>query len=98
MTPRLFLRPEARAELAEAFHWYEERSSGLGHEFLRAVRTGLAAIERAPEQFPIAVDDIRRAQLRRFPYLIFFVVQPKGISVLAVLHGRRHPRRWQARR
>ena len=98
MTPRLFLRPEARAELAEAFRWYEERSTGLGHEFVRAVRIGLAAIERSPDQFPIAVDDIRRARLRRFPYLIFFVVLPESISVLAVMHGRRDPRRWQARR
>ena len=98
MTPRLFLRPEARTELAEAFRWYQERSPGLGNEFLRAVRIALAAIERAPTQFPTALDDIRRAQLRRFPYHIFFVVLPANISVLAIQHGRRDPRRWQARR
>jgi plasmid stabilization system protein ParE len=98
MTPRLFLRPEARAELAEAYRWYEERSTGLGHEFIRSVRIVLAAIERAPSQFPTALDDIRRAQLRRFPYLIYFVVLPESVSVLAVMHGRRDPRRWQARR
>jgi len=98
MTPRLFLRPEARVELAEAFRWYEERSAGLGHEFIRAVRIALAAIERAPAQFPVALDDMHRARLRRFPYLIYYVALPTGISVLAIMHGRRDPRRWQSRR
>jgi hypothetical protein len=46
----------------------------------------LAAIERAPDAVPVILDDIRRAGVRRFT------------SVLAVLHGRRDPRRWQSRR
>ena len=58
----------------------------------------LAAIQRAPEHAPVAVDDVRKLPLRRFPYVVYFVVVPAGISVLAVIHGRRHPRRWQSRR
>lgn len=95
---RLFIRREARTELDKAFAWYEERSAGLGHEFMRAVRVQLAAIERAPDQFPIATDDIRKAPLRRFPYVVFFVVLPRHISVIAAMHSRRNPRRWQSRR
>lgn len=98
MTPRLFVRKAARADLVEAFRWYEERSEGLGHEFLRAVRVVFHAIERAPLQFPIAVDDVRKARLRRFPYMIYFVILTQQISVIAVIHGRRHSRRWQSRR
>jgi len=98
MTPRLFIRRATRADIGEAFRWYEERSDGLGHEFLRAVRVALRAIEHAPLQFPVVTDDIRKARLRRFPYMIYFVVLPQHISVIAVVHGRQHPRRWQARR
>ena len=98
MTPRLFVRRPARADIAEAFRWYEARSTGLGQEFLRAVRIAFAAIERAPEQFPIAVDDIRKVGLRRFPYIVYYVVLRRGVSIIAVMHGRRHPRRWQSRR
>ena len=87
-----------REDLGEAFRWYEARGKGLGHEFMRAVRVAFGAIERAPEQFALAVDDIRRARLRRFPYLIYFVILARHISVIGVLHGRRHSRRWQSRR
>lgn len=60
MTLRLFVRSAARTDIAAAFRWYEERSVGLGHEFLRAVRIALRAIEHAPLQFPVALDDIRK--------------------------------------
>jgi hypothetical protein len=54
MTPRLFVRGDAAADLEAASDWYEERRVGLGGEFLRAARATLAGIARAPEQFPVA--------------------------------------------
>ena len=96
--PRLFLRQAARADIVEAFQWYEARSTGLGFEFLRTVRVALAGIERAPEQYPLALDDIRKALVPRFPYVVYFVIHSRGLSVIAVMHGRRDPRRWQSRR
>jgi plasmid stabilization system protein ParE len=94
----LFIRRAARADLAEAFGWYEERSTGLGHDFLRSARVALAAIQRDPAQFAVAVDDIRKLRLRRFPYVVYYVILARHVSVIAVMHGRRHPRRWQSRR
>jgi plasmid stabilization system protein ParE len=41
---------------------------------------------------------VRRALVGRFPYAIYFRATPNEIVVLAVIHGRRHPRRWQSRR
>lgn len=98
MTPRLFIRKAARADLAEACAWYEGRRAGLGDEFLDAVSASLVRIEAQPQLFSIAVDDIRMAPLRRFPYVVYFVALPRHTSVLGVVHGRRHPRVWQGRR
>jgi plasmid stabilization system protein ParE len=94
----LYLRKAAKQELREGFAFYEGRRVGLGFEFLRTVRVSLAAIERGPEHFPFAVDDIRMAPLRRFPYVVYFVILTRGVSVFAVIHGRRHPSRWRSRR
>jgi plasmid stabilization system protein ParE len=35
--------------------------------------------------------------VRRFPYSVFYRVEADRIVVLAVFHGRRNPRIWQAR-
>ncbi|MDZ4258180.1 MAG: type II toxin-antitoxin system RelE/ParE family toxin [Gemmatimonadales bacterium] len=94
MTPRLLLRSEAQADLEAAVLWYERRSIGLGGEFLRVVRVALAGIERSRDAYPVVLDDIRRAGVRRFPYFIFYVARESDTSVIAVLHGRRDPHSW----
>jgi len=94
---RLVVREAAEADILESARWYEQRSSGLGHEFLRAVDVTLAEIGRVPERYPVVRGAARRALLRRFPYGIYFVVTPGLVSVFACLHARRDPRRWQER-
>jgi len=96
--PRLFVRQAARADIAEAFQWYRERADRLAEDFLQEVYGVLHSVEASPKQFPVALDDIRKAPLRRFPYVVYFVILRGGISVIAVTHGRRDPRRWSARR
>lgn len=98
MTPRLFLRPTAKADVREAFDWYEARSTGLGFEFLRAARAGLGLIERNPTQFSVVLDDIRRVHLLRFPYALYYFIDGAQVVVIACAHGRQHPRRWSGRR
>jgi plasmid stabilization system protein ParE len=92
------VEPEAEAELEEAFGWYEERTPGLGSGFMRAVRAAFATVSRNPEQFARVRGEIRRALVRRFPYAVYYIVEPGQISVIAVVHTRQHPRRWQSRR
>jgi plasmid stabilization system protein ParE len=98
MTPRLLLRSEAKEDIREVFAWYEERSTGLGFEFLRSVRAALSPVARDPQQFSVVIEDIRRTRLRRFPYSVFYVALQDVTSIIAVMHDRRDPRRWQARR
>ena len=98
MRPRLLLNPEAEADLAEAFDWYEGQRAGLGSEFLAEVAHVLEAIEHRPEQFPVVQGQTRRALVRRFPFGVFYIVGPDLIGVTACMHSRRDPRRWQSRR
>ena len=98
MPPRLLLSPEAEAELVEAFAWYDGQRAGLGSEFLAEVARVLRRIEDAPLGYAVVQGHTRRAVVRRFPYSVFFIVDPDIIDVTAVMHGRRNPRRWQTRR
>jgi plasmid stabilization system protein ParE len=94
---RLVLRPEAEAELAEAVDWYESRGKGLGADLLRSVEAAVEAIQRNPEMYPVIFAAVRRAVLRRFPYSLLFVTSDDEIAILACMHGRRDPRRWEER-
>lgn len=97
MSRRLIVRPEAEAEITDAFDWYEARVSGLGSEFLLCVAAVFNSILRAPQQYPRVHKTVRRALTRRFPYGVFFVENDERVVVLAVFHARRNPKRWQDR-
>ena len=97
MSRRLIIRPEAEAEMVEAFDWYNDCVPGLGSEFLLCVDAVLNAIQRALQQYPRVHKTARRALTRRFPYEIIFVEDDERIVVLSVFHARRNPDRWQQR-
>ena len=97
MSLRLIIRPEAEAELADAFDWYEDRVPGLGYDFLLSVDAVIHAILRHPQQYPRVHRIVRRALVRRFPHEVLFVEDAERVVVLSVFHAKRNPKRWQER-
>ncbi len=98
MKYQLVVHPKAEADLRYTFEWYEEQEKGLGGEFLRCVDAAISHINRSPKMLFLIYKDIRRSLIRRFPYGIFYVLEENKIVVLAVLHVRQHPVRWQKRK
>jgi plasmid stabilization system protein ParE len=95
---QLVLRPEAQEEITEAAEWYNTRGRGLAAEFLRALDACIASVLRHPFQYPVVHGEKRRALLHRFPYAVIYTVAEDEVVVLACMHGRRNPKRWQNRR
>jgi toxin ParE1/3/4 len=93
----LIITPEAEEDLVEAKAWYERKRAGLGEEFVLCVEAALDQIRRAPAGATEVAPWVRRVVVRRFPYGVFYRVDPDQIAVLAVYHSRRDPRGWQAR-
>ncbi len=94
--PALF-RPEARLEALEAKAWYEERSPGLGFEFVRALDVAVHSALRMPFAFHEIEGGCRRVLMRRFPHSVIYRPEPDGILVVAVFHHRRDPAVWLGR-
>ena len=97
MTRRFILRPRAESDIRSIFEWYESQQRGLGEEFLVSLRERLEAIRDNSESCAVVYRDIRRAVMARFPYLVFYIVQPMRVAVLAVLHQSRDPAVWPRR-
>ncbi|MCE9544238.1 MAG: type II toxin-antitoxin system RelE/ParE family toxin [Planctomycetia bacterium] len=97
MSRRLVIHALAEADLQESQDWYERKQPGLGAEFRAAVETALQSIRRNPEHFLKLGKGVRRARMSPFPYGIFFRTGAERIEVVAILHDRRSPRRWQSR-
>ena len=97
MIRRIIFKPEAEADIAEAFDWYEERDAGLGAEFIRCVESCAHGIERHPEMYPLVHKNVRQGITRRFPYSLFYFAGGDTIYVVSVFHASRDPSIWQER-
>jgi len=94
---RLIYHPKAEAELVEAIEFYKASVPGLGGEFLASIETCLASLQAEPSRWRVVQGDVRRGLVGRFPFGIYYRVEPNVIRVLAFKHHSRHPDYWRDR-
>jgi toxin ParE1/3/4 len=91
---RVIIRPNAEADLREAWSWYESRRAGLGDELLDEVRRAARLLETESERRPLYYRDFRRLLTRRFPYKLFYHIEGDRVIVFRILHAKRK-HQWQ---
>ena len=96
MTADEFL-PEAEGEMNEAARFYEERSEGLGQDFLEEVEQTVGSILAFPKGGPVVSRNLRRRIMRRFPFGLLYAIEPEQIVIVAVAHLKRRPGYWKVR-
>ncbi|MCB1099631.1 MAG: type II toxin-antitoxin system RelE/ParE family toxin [Verrucomicrobiae bacterium] len=88
---------EAIAELREAIRYYEEKSPGLGRRFLDEVNEFVLRIVEHPTRHSERVAGVRRANLKRFPLHIHYLLDADTIAIVAIAHDKRRPFYWKER-
>ena len=90
---RLVIDDVAKSEIREAARVYEGHRPGLGAAFREERRAVMTRIRESPLTFQmVRKKRIRRANLSRFPYSVFFIVEERPIiSIIAVMHQKRDP-------
>jgi hypothetical protein len=64
--------PAGEQELQAIRDYYESRLPGLGREFIDEFERQVLRIAAAPERWTILQRDVRRALMKRFPFVIYF--------------------------
>jgi toxin ParE1/3/4 len=89
---RVEYHPAVEAELREIRRYYEERSPGLGTQFVDEFERQVLLLAATPERWMVVRTNIRRCLMRRFPYIIYFRrVGADRLRITLVKHQRRHP-------
>jgi plasmid stabilization system protein ParE len=92
------LSEEAEADLTEACAWYNLQRKNLGFELNLSVEASIFSITRNPKQYQKRHKNVRVAFVRRFPYGIHFILEKEIISVIAIFHTSRNPKKWGDRK
>lgn len=76
-------------DVQSAYDWYQAKQPGLGTDFLEDFRRTYRRVRKSPLLYSVRFSDVRRLNLERFPYGIFYIVTADEMIVLAILHSSR---------
>jgi toxin ParE1/3/4 len=88
------LHAGARSELNEVISYLDHQTPGLGDQFLAELRLAIEGIQAYPEAAPVVRRGVRQKVLRRFPYVLAYIIEPRAIRILAISHQRQRPAYW----
>lgn len=88
---------EALEELLESARYYDQRSEGLGWDFLAAVEQTTRRIAASPQAGPIHRRGVRKRLVSGFPFTVLYSLESDEVFVVAVMHQHRRPGYWTKR-
>jgi hypothetical protein len=88
--------PEVEKDVLAAYLWYEEKSFGLGEEFLRIFYARTNALSYNALLYQKVYGEFRRCLLGRFPYAVYFRTEENRVVVFGLFHCARDPRTVRA--
>lgn len=100
-TRQVVPRELAQQDIDEAIaHYQEEGGAALALRFIDALQQAYRRVAGHPGvgslryAYELGLEDLRAWPLRRFPYVVFYRMQPDHIDVWRVLHAQRDIPAW----
>ena len=87
-------RRSALDDVREAKAWYEGQLTGLGKKFGERLDAVVERLSHYPESGPVVDGLVRKTNLRRFPYTVFYVVEDDFIIVIGCRLQAQDSERW----
>ena len=78
---RFIYSPFALQDIEEAKGYHENFQKGLGKKFVSQLQSSLNAVKRNPYFSSVRYEDIRCAQIKRFPYLIHYHINENEFTL-----------------
>jgi plasmid stabilization system protein ParE len=89
----LLFHPGVQRDINEVLDYYSERSLTAADRFWDELHARFREIADNPRRFAFihAARGLRRARLRKFPYLVIFYESEQRVKVTCVKHEKRRP-------
>lgn len=91
------LSDEAEFDFDKSYDYYLEDSLRTADVFFKKINQGFNDIQKSPFAFPVAIQDIRKYVVTKFPFVIYYQVEDRIIKVVAIFHTSRKPEIWNER-
>ena len=88
---RLEILDVAKADLIEAFRFYEGREAGLGRYFLTNLYADIESLKIFGAIHRKVYRGFQRALSKRFPFAIYYTIEADTVQIRSIVDCRRHP-------
>jgi len=86
--------PEALTDIQNASDWYNEQSYGLGTRFQKQVIKQVDKLNDTAELYKVRYGEVRCIVIKKFPFMVHFLIEDENVLILAILHTSRNPKIW----
>lgn len=81
-------------EMEDAREYYNLQRENFGDTFKQDIKEAVDRITVFPHIYPIAMDNIRKCVMHRFPYNIFYTITKDTVLILSIANHHRKPYYW----
>ncbi|MBB6502033.1 type II toxin-antitoxin system RelE/ParE family toxin [Pedobacter cryoconitis] len=86
--------PEALDDIQKATDWYNEQSYGLGTRFQKQVVQQINKLNKTAEVYTVRYSNVRCMVIKKFPFMIHFLIEDEIVVIFAIFHTSRNPKIW----
>ena len=91
---KLKVFPEALNDIQKATDWYNEQSYGLGTRFQKQVVKQISKLSNTAEVYPVRYNNVRCMVIKKFPFMVHFLIEDETVVIFSVFHTSRNPKIW----
>lgn len=84
------LTPKAISDIQKAIDYYDEQQPGLGLKFDKSLDNHFAILKKNPH-YQVRYNNVHCLPLRKYPYMIHFLIENKTVRIVAVFHTSLNP-------
>ena len=97
MKYEIIISSQAKDDISQAAKWYEQRQKRLSQKFMISLKNSFKTLKENPFAFAVVYMQIRKTNIKIFPYSIFFEIDKNTITIFAIIHSSRSQKNWQKR-
>lgn len=94
---RVIFLQEADQDVSEAIAWYRDIGEGLEQGFKTDLSTVVPILQENPYVYQEVSAGIRIGLTKRLKFRVIYEIEDQNVLILAVMHPKRHERRWKQR-
>jgi hypothetical protein len=87
--------PAALIDIQNATDWYNEQSYGLGARFQKQVVKQINKLNKTADSYTIRYNNTRCMMIKKFPFMVHFLIENETVMIFAILHTSRNPKIWE---